>query len=462
MYQILAGQCRIRLLGLDPIPKEVDAVLKIAIISDTHFGDPECALIDHEEPFDKNGNPRLGLKYRAFKEKADENNDYLVLLGDIFDFSLAKYAEAYEVAKAFFVQIKNDNIAKNIIYVPGNHDFDMWHTVEHQIRIIYEVRKGLPPKRFRWSAPGVIEDRKGKTKGFRLPGIIDYVVDPNNMREKEKMYLNNITYDKKRPGKETNFYFAYPNLYFVTDTGSILLTHGHYLEAYWSLLGEWAIKVGKKDLKIGPELDVKELVALNFPPCQLACSGIGQAGSLTEVARKVQREVKDQNLDKIPKYLKNLDEEIDKATPYGFLDPREWAIDLGTRIARWCVLKRLKRYRHTRVSDTFIDSRDKPDKEVLDSFRTFYKASWVEVLELNREHGLDIPRPQKIIFGHTHRPIGWEEKFPPQPTVACSPITLYNTGGWLWRKTKYGDREFCGAAVFTYNSNDGFKSHVIS
>lgn len=227
--------------------------MKIAIISDTHFGDPMCTLIDHHHPFDQKCNPRPGPKFKAFREKAEECNDYLVLLGDIFDFSLVNYAKAYKVAKVFFRLVKQYNIAKSIIYVPGNHDFDMWHTVEHQIRIIRQVREGGEPERFRWSAPGFIEGRKGRETGFLLPGIIDEIIDPTTPPGKghEKMYLNYITGDNEKGGEETNFYFAYPNLYMVTDTDSIILTHGHYLEAYWSMLGEWAVRIGRKGLGIG-------------------------------------------------------------------------------------------------------------------------------------------------------------------------------------------------------------------
>jgi hypothetical protein len=324
------------------------------------------------------------------------------------------------------------------------------------------LREERLPERFRWSAPGFIDDRtESSSKGFQLPGITD-IIDPDQMKEDEKMYLNRITAKKDSVAKETNFYFAYPNLYMVTDEESILLTHGHYLEAYWSAVSEWAVRISRNGLKIGRELDVGELVAINFPLCQLACSGIGQAGPLTKVVQKVQREVKDRKLKALPLYLENLDHEIDKSTPYEFFDPREWVIDLLSWYARRRILNKLKIYRHTRDSEEFIDSRERPSKEVLERFRNLYQVSLEEIRELNEKHALHIPKPQKVIFGHTHRPIMWDEKCPPRPTIASSPITLYNTGGWLWRETTGGDREFCGAVVFTYNSDDGFASHMIS
>ena len=88
--------------------------MRIAIVSDTHFGDPMSTLV----VFGKNGKPVIGPKYKAFKQAAGNDNDYLVLLGDILDFSIASYEEVYESAKVFFLQIQTDQIAKEIIYVP--------------------------------------------------------------------------------------------------------------------------------------------------------------------------------------------------------------------------------------------------------------------------------------------------------------------------------------------------------
>jgi UDP-2,3-diacylglucosamine pyrophosphatase LpxH len=424
--------------------------MRIVMISDTHFGDPMCTLVDHETL-------APGKKYKEFVEKAGQNNDYLVLLGDVIDFSIVGYAKAYTVAKAFFGMIKRDKIAKSIIYVPGNHDFDMWHTVEHQISIIYQLGKGRPAKQFRWSVPGLIEDRKDKkNRGFQLPGVTD-IIDPEKVVG-EKMFLNYITKNEDRSGEETNFYFAYPNLYLVTDEESILMTHGHYLEAYWSMVGEWVMKIGQEDLRIGDALDLRELVAINFPSCQLACSGIGQAGPLTDVVRQVQRQVKDQQLDKVEIYLNRLDDEIDKLTPYGRVDLRELGSDLICNILKKKALEALKKFKDTRYSDEFAHK-----KEVLARFRSFYDASCVEISDSNEKYALDIPMPSKMIFGHTHRPIEWgAENAPRAKIVGCSPVTLYNTGGWLWQQPKQGKRTFCGAAVFTYNTQSGFASQMIT
>ena len=56
--------------------------MKLAIISDTHLGDPNSTLVTEE-----NGTFVIGSKYETLKSKIGTDNYYLVLVGDIFDCS---------------------------------------------------------------------------------------------------------------------------------------------------------------------------------------------------------------------------------------------------------------------------------------------------------------------------------------------------------------------------------------
>ena len=426
--------------------------MKLAFISDTHFGDPMCTLVNHRTL-------KEGAKFDSFAEAAGKNNDFLVLLGDIFDFSITSYEEAYRRAKIFFQLVKQYRIAKNIIYVPGNHDFDMWHTVQHQIKIIYQVRKGRPALSFRWSLPGFIDDREGSpTRGFQLPGVIG-PVNPDRKPSTERMFLNGITKNPDGGGSETNFYVAYPNLYMVTDKESVLVTHGHYLEAFWIISGEWIRRIAQDDL---PNVDrLEDLVALNVPLCQLSCSGIGQAGKLTTLVQKVQREVKDGEFKRVKKYVDRLDDAIDKLTKVELFNPkswfREWIIDIVSNEAKKEFIDSLEKREDTRYSKAFVTR-----KEVQQRFKHYYQASWKEIRQLNREFSFGIKQPRKVIFGHTHRPIEWRASNAPTTTVDGKSVRLYNTGGWLWKKSKNGQKEFCGAEVFVYDSDSGFSSQRIA
>lgn len=427
--------------------------MKLAFISDTHFGDEMCTLVDHNTL-------RPGQKFDAFTRAAGRGNDFLVLLGDVFDFSIAPYDHVYPRAKVFFQLVKRNGIAKNVIYVPGNHDFDMWQTVQQQIRVIYQVRQGRAAQQAQWSVPGLLDDRSSShNRGFMLPGVIDTPVDVNRKPSGEKLFLNSIT---REPGdgadRDTNFYVAYPNLYMVTNDHSLIFTHGHYLETLWTLSGEWV----KKVFEIRNADRVEDLVALNSPLCQLACAGVGQAGKLTTVVHKLQRQVKDGDLEDVKKYIDRFDDAIDDLTQVKGLDLkghlREIATDALSNTVKKKIIKELELRDETRYSEKFAD-----DEDVLERFKRFYRASWKEIGQLNSDHGFGIAQPQKVIFGHTHRPIRWLDANAPKTTVVGGKsVRLYNTGGWLWRKNKEGRKEFCGAEVFTYETGSGFASTRVS
>ena len=161
--------------------------MRIAIISDTHFGDPAGTLVRK----DRSGNIVVGPKYPDFKKAAGTENNYLILLGDILDFSIVSYQEAYAFAKVFFLEIQKDKIANEIIYVCGNHDADFWHIVEHQVNIINPITNGKQPRQSHFSLPGIIEDRKNsQKKGFYLPGVTEKTGDGPKYAG---LFLDNIT-----------------------------------------------------------------------------------------------------------------------------------------------------------------------------------------------------------------------------------------------------------------------------
>lgn len=420
--------------------------MKLSIISDTHFGDNTCLLVTKKA----DGSIVPGAKYESFINAIGKGNDYLVLAGDVFDFSIADYATAYAYGKAFFQLIKDSGIANEIIYLAGNHDADIWHIVQHQRSIINRLNdpahKKLPES-FQHSVAGIIDDRTATPQGQRGLNLDKTTAKATDGEKKYGgMFLDNIT------DPPTTFNFAYPNLYIVTDKETVLVTHGQYLEPYWSILGEIAFKLAYDDLKVG-EVDVEEMVEMNFPLNQLACTGIGQAGVLTKVARQVQLDIKNGDLKRVKRYLDRLEKEIDDLTDYGWL--KELVVDYLIGKIKDDLLDTLGSTEQTRYNEDFIYK-----KEVRDRFRRFYASTLLEIGDINARTGLNIPAPWRIIFGHTHQPIPWDDPNPPKldsvSSAAPRRLILSNTGGWVEEK---GMR--CGAAVFTYDTTLGFKSDLI-
>jgi len=428
--------------------------MKIAIVSDTHLGDPMCTLFYMQQGGRGNKTACQGNRYQKFADAAGTGNDYLVLAGDIIDFAIESYEDAYTVAKAFFEKVKSDGIANEIIYIPGNHDFDIWHTVEHQVRVIEPISQGIPAGKFLWSVAGRIDDRPATARrAFAAytsgPGVVDKIPAYTNL------FLNKLT----KP--DTHFQFCYPNLYLITDEGkSVIITHGHYLEALWPMIGEWAVKIfNKQDLKVDRPLNLEAMASLNFPMCQFMSSGVGQAGALTDLIRSLQHETKSHNLGNIKRYLCNL---IKAVANYQYLSWLKKTVLIPVMlVGRFLLLNTLSKFKDARYNDEILS---KP--EVISRFCNYYSASCKEIEKLNKNYALDIPLPQLVIFGHTHCPIPWDNKNTP-PLDCCfesqkKQVTLYNTGGWLDRINEKKAIEFCGARVYKYETGKGITSVAIT
>jgi UDP-2,3-diacylglucosamine pyrophosphatase LpxH len=423
--------------------------MRVAVISDTHFGDPLCTLAS-SRPGEIE--PSIGPAYEPLARSLGKV-DYLVLLGDILDFSVASYADAYRQARCFFRRLASDRLAREIIYVPGNHDFDVWHTVEHQVNVIHRVEQGQLPRAFKRSVPGVIDDRL-ETRKFLLPDVVAH-----RDREEPEAHYGNLFFDDitrelsngRITGRKLTFNFAYPNLYLVTDAGeSLLLTHGHYFEAFWSVAAEWTALLAYDDLDLESDaMSLREFVGINLPLHQLACTGIGQARPLSEVAQTIQREAFQGRTDTLKKYFERLERCVRSDRTRGWL--RRTLTALALRWGRGKFLSLLESLEHTRYSREFLTR-----GSVRERFRQYYRYSLAETERLFAEHGIQIPRPNHVVFGHTHQPISWEAE-ELADIVDGNPVRFCNTGGWLLREDR-SSLDFVGAEVLLYETGSGVRS----
>lgn len=408
--------------------------MKIVFISDTHFGDPDSTLVQQTK-----SEIRPGSRYHQFKKAAGTGNDYLVLMGDIFDFSVASYADAYRNAQGFFQQIQKDNIAKRLLYLSGNHDADMWHILQHQRSVIKPLERHELPQSFEHAIPAVFDDRK------RSP--LRNIVLGSVARKKGKepyggMFLDDIT------DPPSTFYFAYPNLYIITETETVLVTHGQYLEVYWAVLGETIPQIARED--IPPErLDIETMAEVNFPLNQFGCTGIGQAGVLTPIARAIEKEVEEKKLGRIATYIDRIIGIIDDKLHVSGI--AKWAVNLALKFFKGKILDALANKTQTRYSEEFLT---KPD--VQQRFKQYYIECLRELEEIAQQQQTVILPPDKILFGHTHQPISWNNPLIPPKGIFPNDVKLYNTGGWLETGGK-----FCGAEVFVYETGKGFSSITI-
>ncbi len=119
--------------------------MKIAIISDLHIGDYNCKLIEAHS---------TSTTYNRFKSTildftGGDPLDYLVLNGDVLDFSINSFEASCIMARPFFQALAGDAITKEIIYIPGNHDKHIWDAVEWETNIIKRLKEHKDPRGFR-------------------------------------------------------------------------------------------------------------------------------------------------------------------------------------------------------------------------------------------------------------------------------------------------------------------------
>jgi len=423
--------------------------MKIVITSDTHFGDETSQLA----VLDSSGTPTLGPKYHEFTEACGTNNDYLIMLGDVIDVAIEDYKDAYNVAKVFFKQVAKDEITKRILYVPGNHDYDIWHTVEYQTNIIKRItdktKKDI--SLFKMSVPAVLDDRAGHTGQEIFLANVTHSTDPQ--KPYGGLFLDFLA------DKELEFYIAFPNVYLITDQEEcILMTHGQYFQLFWSLLSEWTPPIFGKELEIGePPLTIKNLAHLNFPLAQLSSSGVGQAGPLSDVIREIQYEFKANRSKKIMRYVDNLEKVLEKdAFKFNWYNPKHWLIKIGIYLAKGGLKKCIeKRPDSSPRQDENWEYKPETHRKMIN----YYKSSNAEIESLNKENNLNIPvNPKMIIFGHSHRPIGIKDskRLVIQPFNDQSlNVTMFNTGGWL---EEGSGGQFNGIELFTYETGKGIRS----
>jgi hypothetical protein len=233
----------------------------------------------------------------------------------------------------------------------------------------------------------------------------------------------------------------------------LLLTHGHYFEAYWSIAAEWVSRIAGDalDLELDGELNLREMVGINLPLSQLACTGIGQAQPLTQILRGIQREIQTGRTSSLDRYLERLHTAIHREEKLPL--PLRLAESLLLRWARKRLLGYLGTMEKTRYSKQFIKA-----PSVRNRFRKYFHTSLNEIQRLRRDYGCDIPIPDHVIFGHTHQPIPWgsEELI---DKVNGHDVRLCNTGGWLMKED--GGGEFTGAEVVVYETGQGIRSEPI-
>jgi len=410
--------------------------MRLAVISDLHLGDPRCSLVVNE-----NGKWRTEVGFDRLAAACGQDNDYLVILGDALDFSVADYVDAYSAAAAFFRQVAQAKLGKRILYVPGNHDHTLWHITRHEANVINQINEGKPPR----TRP-------------TMAAIFDHYNDPDtevvlaNVKPRQDGKYGGLFLDKLAWPDTIPFVVVYPNLYVLDPRGTAtLLTHGHYLESFWAVTLDLSRHIFKQDLALEGQGQpgIRDVATVNFPLNELASSGLGQAGALTPLIRRIQAEANQCNPKAILPYIDALFSHLDQEIT--FKGWSRWFRKKASGYVLDQVKERLIEWLRSPASSTSRDNAGFPSAERLEAYLV---SSMLEAATIREEQGIDIPVPVRVVLGHSHVSVRLGKRRQVSPTLGRA-IDVVNTGGWLGAPLAEGavDRTKFDALVIKYDSS---------
>lgn len=262
--------------------------MKIAITSDIHLGDNDSTLYQNSSTEKNKDNSVFNNFMEALYNHPPEGPvDYLILNGDILDFSISSFENSCTIAKKFFQKIKEskfknkkeniqEEVVKQIIYIPGNHDKHIWDAVEWEVNVIRRLKEHKYPRTFKRTQPGIIDlSTNSKNKNLYLPGV--------NYVEGEKRYgdlfLEGLFIDKNN---KIPINIVYPNLYIITDNCTYMVTHGHMFDTPWVLLSE--LLDGYENISC---CEIQDFEEFNYPITSMICTGVGQGGEVSKLLYKI-------------------------------------------------------------------------------------------------------------------------------------------------------------------------------
>lgn len=371
--------------------------MTIAILSDTHIGDRSSRLTDSNGNFSPENPLYQDLKRRIKEFTGKKPLEFLVFAGDIMDFSINSISGSINSSRPFFQQISSDRLAKKIVYIPGNHDKQVWDGLQWDTSIIGNLSEHRPARPFARIQPAIISE----FKNIELEGV-----HPRIKNRYGNIFLKGLFED---PDNNPDVILAYPNLYIRCKDETILVTHGHMFETAWILLSTLFRGVSGLPDDIG----LRELEEWNIPLTSMIATGLGSGGKISELFYRIQREIYEKKTGLVS-------ETLDSVIPR-FKDeldlPWYWRMLLPDFLVKKVIVSVASKAEDPRnFKDYFGDSsREK-------HFRTFFKATEREMERLK------LPPVKRIIFGHTHYPYSSGKPYRPKN---FREFVFYNTGGWL-------------------------------
>ncbi|MEQ1586240.1 MAG: metallophosphoesterase [Cyclobacteriaceae bacterium] len=381
--------------------------IKYVCISDLHLGAPNSILTrlhphivrGRLEPNPVEPTASLNAFAAALKEFLPALHDRddpptLILLGDVLDLGFSPTHQVVMAFQRFVERIfpKNEPplFAKNILFLPGNHDHSLWQSEKTQYFVNQIKRRKTK------NVPDLVET----TSMMAEPEIVC-----NLLTEVINEYSHLTEYSVK---------IAYPNIGFANQERVVFLHHGHFIESIYRMMSEIGLALFDEKMD---NVHVSEIERINGTWIDFIWSSLGEVGSnayslyslmqdgaaLHEFTSSLAAKIENRLLPYLPMSGLAKVQELGLGITKGILDA---AIGRASELER-------NSYQNVLSGDSLEGLKWYVNKVIRKQFASE-----------STEH---LPDDVSFIFGHTHKPF--------EDQVALShykyPVKIYNTGGWV-------------------------------
>ncbi len=395
--------------------------IRYLVISDTHFGCVDSVLNFYT--FDEGSERKMSYhepeKWPVLKKyivEALAGSDIpckLILLGDMFELSLADYSFAAVNTCAFLNEISKINGIIGVIYIPGNHDHHIWRQI------------------LEYDTVGKINDIVGEgMSGGLLPqnlSLDDFVInhvspDPSRTIVGQKFlnFLLGISSEKLYCPADF-IEIIYPNFMINTAQGPVFFHHGHFCEAWWQLASDYLTD-------IDTDVSLEMLEDMNSPFTDFIWYAVGQSPHLGKIVRTIYNELGDKDYTELKKVLDMIFEKIDYYDG-GIRDNIVKDIKEYFRngLIKRLLVRRIGKLLSENNSNTHAALRgakmDNQLSEKLNKLVIRYIENYIHIWI--KDYKFTTGCMPKFVFGHTH------QISKTQVEVKAIQYEVYNTGGWI-------------------------------
>jgi len=415
--------------------------IRYVIVSDLHLGGANNVLTrlskDNHSTIPNDASD-LARKFVACVHHVLSNADAtgpisLILNGDILEFALAGTNEASMTFERFVELLFDDSLggrrlARQIFYLPGNHDHHLWNTAK-ETQYVEKYLKDLPAAATigpEYYATNMFYNEKLRTVPAYLPDALI----------------------RRLPGLgQLSFITVYPNLAVLNPDKSraVVFHHGHYIESIYSLMSRL------RDIffpgRAGPD-KIWDLEAENGAWVDFFWSTLGRSGGVGTGIGLIYAKM--QNETQFDKLLENLARSITPQLP-------SW-LRLLPLPKRWLITKVLE---HTvgQLATREVHETDTALSADAAAGLKHYLEKYV-LAEIKRGNHDSVPADVTFIFGHTHKPFQGTQRFQGYK----EPVKVLNSGGWVVDTTQaskihggaivFVDDELNAASIRMYNESD--------